>query len=929
MASIQPGKLKLSNYKYELNDQGELVEKTGGAQPYSAKVIDSIDFDWRPFSIDFSSPDEIPVSFGDNRITTVSGQADMYSYSLYYTEDLIWLLNRGLTHSVSQSEEAEHSDYSGLSYYANHAYYSSLGYYANHAYYSGLAYYANHAYYSSLAYYANAAYTLSEIKYKNSDLTNAQKYAVSYVDKSTTVNGTSYVTICYTDLSSNENTGSEKSAVTLTNTTKHKLVDGVAQDSQGRITYSYLEVNTTHTNTRQGTVQNYVVNNVNIDANGNFTYTTSDLTVTAGIAGIAKTLTNSTTHNLVDGITQDGKGQITYHYIEINTTHTNNESGDVQDHSINNVHLDADGNFTYKTVNLSVSKGVKNSNPGKSTTGGKTIPGTLATAYNVVTGITEDAKGQISYTYTPIYLIPSHLNYHQIGLLDKSTDVPNIDNPSGNTVSVINGIDVSDKGENTQNHTFTYATVSLPTKEYVDALIKTNDAMRYCGTFRLGATDDTMILQPTDAHNGNFDTTRGAVYKYSDSNNSPAVISGIKIENGDTIYSYTDGDGASTTTLVGWNVIQQNINIANQSPLSSSSNSQQNNRIITNVHITNGGDFSYNYTDGLLNGNYTFAADTYTYGTAYVTQNRHTYFNDAVTYTDRWTIIKNVVDIYGNTTIDGKLSVTGATTLADLNADYTQIDELLVNGNTTLGVASGSFIPTTTIAGTAYNYRSYINEIAHYSNVPSYINNTLDIANNVSIGGDLTVSGNGKNTVRLGDDVSDETKIFGTAYLWYGSNATTRSYINNTATYIVTPTYVKNSLTVKEATVLGTNLDVKGNEVVRGDSYTYHTAYNGSSYINATADYINPKTYINNTLTVKGATELGSTLNVKNATTVDGSTDLKSNLIVRGDTYTYANTYIGDAATDVLYMRAKVINLNENNTYVEFEGLDKLWGTLS
>lgn len=676
MASIQPGKLKLSNYKYELNDQGELVEKAGGTQPYSAKVIDTIDFDWRPFTIDFSCPDETPESFGDNRISAISGESDMYSYSLYYTEDLIWLLRRGLTHSVAQSEESEHADYSGLAYYANLAYYSGLAYYANQSYYSSLAYYANHAYYSSLAYYANSAYTLEEIRYKNSSLTDGQKYSVSYVDKSTTENGTSYVTICYTDLSSTANTGTEKTAVTLTNTTKYKVVDGIAQDSQGRLSYTYLEINTTHTNTSKGTAQGQVINNVHLDANGNFSYTTYDPSITTGIV---------------------------------------------------------------------------NSTPGVSTTGGKTIPGTLATAYNILTGILEDSNGKIAYTYTPLYMIPSHFTYHVLSL--DTTNVPNTTNAgTTTTVKVINGLALSENGNNKESHEITYHTISVPTKHYVDSLLKANDTFRYCGTFIKG-TGDTITLQPaitnttTDPETGlpineNWDTSKGAVYKFT---GSRVEINGVKLEAGDSIYSYTDN--ASATTLVGWNVIQQNINITNLTP-SLARNSEATNRLLTNIHITNGGELSYNYTDGYLEGNFTLSADTYTYNTAYICETTsgnavHTYFNKTASFTNVNTIINN------------DLKVTGKTYFSDL---------------------------------------AYINDI--------------------------------------------------------------RLYTDN-------------------------------------------------------------------------VTQIGNTL------TVSGSTELQSNLIVKGDTYTYANTYLGNAGTDRIYMQGNtyigiantIHNIKLISNDVQFENLSALWGT--
>ena len=148
-------------------------------------------------------------------------------------------------------------------------------------------------------------------------------------------------------------------------------------------------------------------------------------------------------------------------------------------------------------------------------------------------------------------------------------------------------------------HHISYVTYGFPTKQYVDNLIEANDAMRYCGTVAPASeangsfvlTHNPVAGGITDvAHHNIPDTSRGAVYKVSQS----GYIGTEYVLAGDMIISYTDN--ASATTASGWDVINENINLQTLEPVNSE-NSNGTKRVITNVHLNASGDLSYTYHD--------------------------------------------------------------------------------------------------------------------------------------------------------------------------------------------------------------------------------------------------------------------------------------------------------------------------------------------
>ncbi len=170
--------------------------------------------------------------------------------------------------------------------------------------------------------------------------------------------------------------------------------------------------------------------------------------------------------------------------------------------------------------------------------------------------------------------------------------------PRGNSnfTYAIVGINTYTSTDN--QHKISYQILPLPTKKYVDDLIEANDALRYCGTVTPASAangnitlshyqteDDPELVNP--GHHTKPDTSRGAVYKVS----STGYIGLEYVKAGDMIISYQDN--AVANTYVGWDVINENLHLITIEPTQAYNPTQ--NRVLTNVHLTDDGTFSYTY----------------------------------------------------------------------------------------------------------------------------------------------------------------------------------------------------------------------------------------------------------------------------------------------------------------------------------------------
>ena len=278
------------------------------------------------------------------------------------------------------------------------------------------------------------------------------------------------LTYSYVDLTTNN--GVAATAVTLTNSTKTKVLNGITQRGDGKISYSYTEINTTHSTAtgyqsnvislnasgspiisgvslsadgvlsysyniysvesspasdtisylyaKQLTSYTHSVVNIYKDASNNnrITYSYVDLTTNTGVADSGVTLTNSATTKVLNGIKQRGDGKISYSYLTINTTHSSSGSSAANGETvITNVSLSADGVLSYTYNNLSVdTKNAVNNLALKTAGTGITNQNILRTETDntgmaVITGVVlsqDKEKTTLSYSYTYIYANQSH-----------------------------------------------------------------------------------------------------------------------------------------------------------------------------------------------------------------------------------------------------------------------------------------------------------------------------------------------------------------------------------------------------------------------------------------------------------------------------------------------------------------------------------------
>ena len=223
-------------------------------------------------------------------------------------------------------------------------------------------------------------------KFSTSDHAVNGDYVVTYAY----INSAGVLHYNHRDLSGN--TGTKNADTTITNSTKLNVVTGISQTKDGKVSYVYDVLNTTHSSSGASATANQVINNLSLSADGVLSYTYRDLSGNTGTKNANTTITNSTKLNVVTGISQTKDGKVSYVYDVLNTTHSSSGSAVNANQAINNIYLNADGVLSYTYRDLS--------NP----------VGTAATAVNinnntplnVITALYQTKDGKVSYTYTPL-----------------------------------------------------------------------------------------------------------------------------------------------------------------------------------------------------------------------------------------------------------------------------------------------------------------------------------------------------------------------------------------------------------------------------------------------------------------------------------------------------------------------------------------------
>lgn len=416
-------------------------------------------------------------------------------------------------------------------------------------------------------------------------------YTYAYVNTTHSTNISSSNTnkvVTYVNLDSNGNltyhltdlsvtSGTADSNMILTNDDTYKFITGITQASDGKISYTYSQLNTNFT--YEGDNVDGPVYELNIDKTGKVSYVHKNLAVNSGVlSNDGDIITNDSTYRFITGISQASDGKISYTYGVFNTDFSNNGT---TNGVLTNVNIDNTGHLSYDSVDLTTNSGQYNDVSYTKGVKIKMIPSQTSTYTLVINNISQSANGKISYSYVGIYTDPRDYTYHDFTL--SGSDITLDDE---NNVKVISKI-IIDKQGNAGDHTLTYSYVQVPTREYVDRLITANDAMRYCGTFTGSGT--TLSLN-NHGNVSNPDTSKGAVYKCS----TTCTIGGQKFSVGDWIIS--NKDDASTTDITdGWDTF--NVNITVNSVGAENSNTSKSTYVLTNVYADDTGTVSYTYND--------------------------------------------------------------------------------------------------------------------------------------------------------------------------------------------------------------------------------------------------------------------------------------------------------------------------------------------
>ena len=374
----------------------------------------------------------------------------------------------------------------------------------------------------------------------------------------------------------------------------------VLQNVSKLVSFEYDENNASSNIKAIHSVNTGIIDYVYLDKQGNLMYHQHDASMDSGEWLSNETITNSHATNVVVGIEQDANGQVTYTFSSINTTHhtipylelilsdINPPNWNVP---ITYIHLDEDGNLSYNITDLETNSGtylnVTYNNGGKLTNAINPSTYTL-----VLSGISQNHVGKISYTYSAIYTDPRDYKYHRINLQQIT--------PKNNTDDwgyALIGIKSTNNDSNTELHTISYQVKAFVTKNYVDNIVtdsfRTNDALRYCGTVSPSNAENgeltfSHIYNSGPIHGNDDDFDRGAVYKVS----AVGFIGTQRVSPGDMIICNTDNIGNSPrTNFAAWDVINENIDLRTLDPTELEIESN----VLTYVHLTNDGTLSYSF----------------------------------------------------------------------------------------------------------------------------------------------------------------------------------------------------------------------------------------------------------------------------------------------------------------------------------------------
>lgn len=225
------------------------------------------------------------------------------------------------------------------------------------------------------------------------------------------------LTFSYSDLSTSSGTKvtpttSSAPKATLLNSTSYRVLTNIKQHGDGKISYTYSDINTSHSTLGKLFAPSdvdvsdlhtrFVITNVSLSKDGHLAYSYANLsTQNSDHSGpIEEIVCNDSQIKVISNITQSSNGKISYSLATLSTKL--GHEGDNVSGPMYNLTVDKYGKISYTHKNLSSSAYTGVSQGDKKLQNGPT-------AYQLLTGISQDADGKISYSY--ISLATSFSNY--------------------------------------------------------------------------------------------------------------------------------------------------------------------------------------------------------------------------------------------------------------------------------------------------------------------------------------------------------------------------------------------------------------------------------------------------------------------------------------------------------------------------------------
>lgn len=674
----------------------------------------------------------------------------------------------------------------------------------------------------------------------------------------------------------------DNATITLSHDNSYKFVTQIDQAADGKIIYTYAYVNTIHTTALSNEDHHKVVTYINLDANGNLSYHLTDLSVTNGTAGSDMVLTNDDTYKFITGITQASDGKISYTYSQLNTNFT--YQGDNIAGPVYELNIDKTGKISYIHKNLTGNTGSYVS--ALTYTKGTHITYVPGSYIQFISGISQDADGKISYTYSAIYTDAyNNYRYHELNILERASTTAD---PQENTVEVLSTI--STTNGNDKKHDISYTTIQVATKHYVDNLMTANDALRYAG-----------IVTPSSTANGTVafsknDYSTGAVYKVSGN----GYFGTEYVTGGDMVISYSDS--ANATSFANWNVINENIDLRTDTEVNAK-NSNDTKKVITNVYLNDSGLLSYT---------------TYNIGVQVVLN------NDGESN-----------ELLGNT----------YTVITGVNLEQDGLDTKLSYNYTTLKVNANhhSTNPNTTHHDQAISY-VWLNESGQLtysaenlsSSAATPTTATLTNSNKYLVISSISQAANGKISYTAYELNTTHSNTNATN----GSSSSVIGNVHLDANGTLSYSYVNIAQAAYHYTV-NTNKTGDGNVIssIVVDDHGHLTTISYSS-IAATDEYVyfkkvTDKIYLSGTDTQNGDVTAHSYIDgisyIQNKQLYTQVSYFNQSYVgqlkVTSTAYLDGNTYIGNDTTDRLQIVSKTIDFNSDDK-TEFTHLKSLWGVV-